>query len=264
VRERNLASSNSLKIKGAQSAISDAPPPDLGTFVRQQIEAKKNGLSPIDFTTPSGRRGHIWLAYSSDGKPKVGDDRHFRVHIEKLIELNEKRVHYYGPWPRPVPEHVRRIEGSAVPLQRLTANPPAREPNDVQPDTWPRPWGWKVRVCIGAEKELQELGCGWRVVAVELDGNQVHLNHNGRMVTMRRKAFREFLTANRKLRKSGRYIKPAPYAGPTENYERFIPQFKEVLKPDHKPPARTNPADYPELPSFLDRRKKLRLLEAAE
>jgi len=37
-----------------------------------------------------------------------------------------------------------------------------------------------IRVYIEAEKELQELGCGWRNVIVELDGGNVRVHHNRR------------------------------------------------------------------------------------
>ena len=62
------------------------------------------------------------------------------------------------------------------------------------------PTGFRVRLCIEAEKELRVLGCGWRIVTVELDGPNVHLHHNGNTATMKRGAFKEFLVANRAAR----------------------------------------------------------------
>jgi hypothetical protein len=55
-------------------------------------------------------------------------------------------------------------------------------------------------VYIEAEKELQELGCGWRKVIIELAGKKVHLHHNGRTATMKRAAFMAFLARNRRAR----------------------------------------------------------------
>ena len=55
--------------------------------------------------------------------------------------------------------------------------------------------GYKVRVYIEAEKELQELGCGWRNVIIELDGSKVHV---GRTATMKRDAFKAFLARNKR------------------------------------------------------------------
>jgi hypothetical protein len=59
---------------------------------------------------------------------------------------------------------------------------------------------FKVRICIDAEKELQVIGCGWRIVTVELDGPKVRLHHNGNTATMKRKAFKELLAAMRAIR----------------------------------------------------------------
>jgi len=68
----------------------------------------------------------------------------------------------------------------------------------VRPDIWPRPYGYKIRVYIEAEKELQELGCGWRNVIVELDGSKVYLHHNTRTATMKRDAFKALLAHNKR------------------------------------------------------------------
>jgi hypothetical protein len=60
--------------------------------------------------------------------------------------------------------------------------------------------GFKVRICIEAEKELQVLGCGWRIVTCQFRGNKVFLHHNGNVATMKRKAFKELLAAVRAVR----------------------------------------------------------------
>src|SRR5262249_13931427 len=81
---------------------------------------------------------------------------------------------------------------------RLKANPPARDPECVLPDIWPRPLGYKIKVYIEAEKELQALGSGWGTVIVELDGSKVHVHHNRRTATMKRDAFKAFLARNKR------------------------------------------------------------------
>jgi hypothetical protein len=51
--------------------------------------------------------------------------------------------------------------------------------------------GFRLRICIEDEKELQILGCGWRIVTCQFRGNKVLLRHNGSIATMKRKAFKE-------------------------------------------------------------------------
>jgi hypothetical protein len=60
--------------------------------------------------------------------------------------------------------------------------------------------GFMLRICIEAEKELQVLGCGWRIVTCQFRGNNVLLHHNGNVATMKRKAFSELLAAVRVAR----------------------------------------------------------------
>jgi hypothetical protein len=60
--------------------------------------------------------------------------------------------------------------------------------------------GFRVRLCIEAEKELQVLGGGWRIVTCQFRGNKVFLHHNGNVATMKRKAFKELLAAIRTVR----------------------------------------------------------------
>jgi hypothetical protein len=50
------------------------------------------------------------------------------------------------------------------------------------------------------EKELQILGCGWRIVTCQFRGDKVHLRDNGSIATMKRKAFKELLAAVRAVR----------------------------------------------------------------
>jgi hypothetical protein len=60
--------------------------------------------------------------------------------------------------------------------------------------------GFKIRICIEAERDLQVLGCGWRIVTCQLRGNNVLLHHNSNIVTMKRTAFIESVAAVRASR----------------------------------------------------------------
>lgn len=84
---------------------------------------------------------------------------------------------------------------------RLNPEPPAHDMQCIQQDIWPRPWGYEVRLYIEAEEELQQLGCGWRNVIVESDGERVRLHHNGRTATMKRDAFKALLARNERPRR---------------------------------------------------------------
>ena len=176
-RVRGLPASNPLKAKPANT-------------VREQVLAQHDNRNPIGFITPDGRKGRVWL-----GAAGVGDDRHWRVNLKDLPA--EKRCGFTDP--RKATADIIRIEGNShIPLTRLNPDPPARDLQCVQEDIWPRPWGYKVRLYIEAEKELQELGCGWRNVIVELDGPRVHLHHNRRTATMKRDAFKALLARNKR------------------------------------------------------------------
>jgi len=60
--------------------------------------------------------------------------------------------------------------------------------------------GLRMRTCMEAEKGLQVLGCGWRIVTCQFRGNTVLLHHNGNVATIKRKAFKELLAAVRVAR----------------------------------------------------------------
>ncbi len=129
----------------------------------------------MSFTTPEGDRVRIW---PSDRRDRKGEKVYWRVNLKDLRRSGEERCGFGEP--RKATPDIIRIEGNShVPLTRLEPDPPARAPQCVQADIWPRPWGYKVRVYIEAEKELQELGCGWRNVIIELDGSKVRVHHNG-------------------------------------------------------------------------------------
>jgi hypothetical protein len=72
----------------------------------------------------------------------------------------------------------------------------------------PRKWddalgvrkGLQLRIYIEGEKELQVLGCGWRIITCQFRGNKVLLHHNGNVATMKRIAFKELVAALRAVR----------------------------------------------------------------
>jgi hypothetical protein len=133
----------------------------------------------------------IWTSVRN----RKGEEVYWRLNIADCPR--ERRCGFTEP--RKATSEIIRIEGSShIPLTRLNPNPPARDPACVQADIWPQPWGYKVRVYIEAEKELQELGCGWQNVIVEFNESRVHLHHNGRTATMKRDAFKALLARNKR------------------------------------------------------------------
>jgi hypothetical protein len=60
--------------------------------------------------------------------------------------------------------------------------------------------GFRLRICVEDEKELQILGCGWRIITCQFRGNKVLLHHNGNIATMKRTAFKELVAAVRASR----------------------------------------------------------------
>lgn len=174
-RIRGLSASNPLKTKGAEQHFSaPIPPPETGSFI-----------------TPQGERGRIWTS----ARKRKGEEAYWRINI---ADCPRERRCGFTEWRKSDADIIRIERNSHVPLTRLTPNPPARDPSCVQADTWPRPWGYKVRLYIEAEEELQQLGCGWRTVIIELDGPRVHLHHNGRIATMKRDAFKALLARNKR------------------------------------------------------------------
>ena len=63
------------------------------------------------------------------------------------------------------------------------------------------PRGFRLRLCIDNEKELQVLGCGWRIVICQFRGSHILLHHNGSVGSMKRQAFKDLVVANRRLRR---------------------------------------------------------------
>ena len=61
--------------------------------------------------------------------------------------------------------------------------------------------GGELLLLYASKKELQVLGCGWRIVTCQFRGNNVLLHHNGSVASMKRQAFRDLVSANRRLRR---------------------------------------------------------------
>jgi hypothetical protein len=126
--------------------------PDFGAFVRAQIVAQEDEPNPIGFSLPYGTEGRVWLASDRDHSKIIGDDRLWRVNTEELLRQRERRPKAIS-W-LPTAEAVRR------PIIVVGRNDPVQDVDDALR----RVKGFQVRLCIEAEKELQVLGCGWRIV----------------------------------------------------------------------------------------------------
>ena len=115
----------------------------------------------------------------------IGDDRLWRINAEELLRQKERRFKT-TPWT-PIAEALRR------PIIVFGRNDPVRDVDDALRTVK----GFKLRICIEAEKELQILGCGWRIVTCQFRDDKVLLHHNGNIATMKRKAFKELVAAVR-------------------------------------------------------------------
>jgi hypothetical protein len=162
--------------------------PDLGAFVRAQIVADQDDPNPITFALPDGTKGRAWLASDDQGFKVIGDDRLWRINAEELLRQKERRFKT-APWT-PTTEALRR------PIIVVGRNDLVRDVDDALGMVK----GFRLRICIEDEKELQVLGCGWRIVLCQLRGNKVLLHHNGNIATMKRKAFKELVAAVRVAR----------------------------------------------------------------
>jgi hypothetical protein len=124
----------------------------LGAFVREQIVAQQDRPNPIGFSLPDGGKGRVWVASDKGGPKIVGDHRLWRVNIEELLRQTERRPKT-TPWA-PTAEALRR------PIIVVGRNDAVRDIDDALKTVK----GFKIRICIEGEKELQVLGCGWRIV----------------------------------------------------------------------------------------------------
>jgi hypothetical protein len=173
------------------NSVACKPPstPDLGAFVRAQIVAQEEEPNPIGFSLPDGTKGRVWLASDKEGSKIIDDDRVWRINAEELVRQKQRRSKAIVWLPT--------VKTLCRPIIVVGRNDPVRDVDDALG----RVKGFQVRLCIEAEKELQVLGCGWRIVTVELDGPKVRLHHNGNTATMKRPAFKALIAANKRLRR---------------------------------------------------------------
>src|SRR5262245_25404971 len=65
--------------------------PDLGAFIREQIEAHQDESNPIGFSLPDGTNGRAWLASDDEGSKIIGGDRLWRSNTAELLRRKERR-----------------------------------------------------------------------------------------------------------------------------------------------------------------------------
>ena len=173
---------------GRQRACKPPSPLDLGAFVQAQIASQRDELNPKGFSLPDGTKGRVWLASAKEGSKITGDDCLWRVNIEELRRQEQHK--------RPVIQWSPTAKALRRPIVAVGVNDSVRSVDDALRTVK----GFKVRIYIEGEKELQALGCGWRIVTCQFRGNKVLLHHNGNIATMKRKAFKELLAAIRAVR----------------------------------------------------------------
>jgi hypothetical protein len=141
------------------------------------------------FTVPDGAKCNVWLSSDIKGNRIIGDDRWWRINVTDLFKQEGERRPPIAPW-RPTPETLRR------PIIVVGRNVPVKDINDAVGVLK----GFRLRVCIQGEKELQILGCGWKIVTGQFRGKKVLLHHGGNTATMKRQAFKELVAVVRTVR----------------------------------------------------------------
>jgi hypothetical protein len=131
-------------------------------------------------------------------KPVVSEKPVPSYRRKELLDREKKQKCSAQPW-KPTPKALRR------PIIVVGRNDPVRDLKDALGELRePRLAGIRARVFINAQEELQILGCGQRVVTIQLRGKTVLLHHNGNTATMKRPAFKEFLARNKDARLRGK------------------------------------------------------------
>jgi hypothetical protein len=133
----------------------------------------------MSFSLPDGTK--VWLASAKDGSKITGDDRHWRVNVADVLKMGREK-HPPTLW-RPTAKTLRQ------PIVVVGRNDPIQNTDDAFQSLK----GFQIGICIEAEKELQVLGCGWRIVTCQFRGNRILLHHNGNVAAMKRQAFKELL-----------------------------------------------------------------------
>ena len=153
--------------------------------------------------------GRVWGLSASNPLNIKGAEKPFEeAWVDRLNGLkdHEGPIALLGPdgqlwrlWPTVEKEKTEarhwRLFARGV-TNAMTPPPPRKTKAPASP-----PKGFRLRLCIDTEKELQVLGCGWRIVTCQFRGNNVLLHHNGSVASMKRQAFRDLVSANRRLRR---------------------------------------------------------------
>jgi hypothetical protein len=90
----------------------------------------------------------VWLASDTKGNRIIGDDRWWRANVTDLMQEGKRRP-VAASW-KPTGEALRR------PIIVVGRNRPVKDTDDALGVLE----GFRVRLCIETEKELQVLGCG--------------------------------------------------------------------------------------------------------
>jgi len=178
---RGLPASKALKTKGAQKHLWTPIPPGPNR-------------SPIQFTTPEGDKGRIWL---SDRKDRGGEDVYWRSAIaeakkEAALARKENEANR-SRFDNPVDLVNGRLRGK-VDLRKSI----------LETELVPPLKGFLVRLYF--ELEAPDIGCGQRLVLCQFRGNKVCLYHyrvDGqwmRSTTVPRDVFRGLVAANKRYR----------------------------------------------------------------
>jgi hypothetical protein len=172
-------------------SVACKPPflPDIGTFVRGQIEVRGDQPKPVRLIAPDGNKCRVWLGSGREGNRIIGDERWWRINVTDLLKQEGVQRASTTPW-KPTAKTLRR------PIIVVGRNAPVRNMDDALGVLK----GFRVSICIESEKELQVLGCGWRIVTCQFRDNKILLHRNGNTATMKRKAFKALLAAMRAIR----------------------------------------------------------------
>jgi hypothetical protein len=116
------------------------------------------------------------------------------------LKIKGPENHISMPVPPPRKPHVTRWNPTAAALNRPIIVVGRNDSISNLDDALGVLKGFRVRLCIEAEKELQILGCGWRIVTCQFRGKNVLLHSGGNAATMKRQAFKSFLATMRAIK----------------------------------------------------------------
>jgi hypothetical protein len=97
--------------------------PDLGAFVREQIETQRDKPNPVSFTAPDRTKYRVWFASSGEGHRIVGDDRWWRINVTDLFKQEGER--------RPVASWKPTAKALLRPIIVVGRNGPVKDIDDA-------------------------------------------------------------------------------------------------------------------------------------